>query len=199
MGIFRGGVGPDPDAAIQLYDVTTAEGGLNFGFYRNDTVSEALRNAGMTFDQEEREIYYSIAQEGITQDVACIYFYNTWKCNIWNVDYKGIEEAMLPDIYYGKWTDVWWTEGELREPEPPIIIPDTGELEEKVEALESAYNTLSSQLTDEISRLNTELSDLEDQLADIEPATPNMTMSYVAVVIALVAIGVSAYFGTKAK
>jgi len=203
MGIFRGGVGPDPDAAIQLYDVTTAEGGLNFGYYYNESVSEALRMGGTLFDQEERAPYYAIAQEGITRDVACIYFYDTWQCEIWNVEFQGVRESMDPAAHHGRWDYVYWTLGELPEPEPepepPIIIPDTGELEEKVEALENAYNALSSQFSEEISSLRAELSNLEDQLADIDIPTPNMTMSYVAIVIALLAVGVSVYFGTKAK
>jgi len=112
MGIFRGGVGPDPDAAGQIYSVTTAKGGLNFGYYYNKTVSDALDRAAAIFDKEERKKNYSIAQKGITSDVACIFFYNTWFVEIWKNEFKGVGESQ-PPYPAGLWTEVWWTKGTL--------------------------------------------------------------------------------------
>ena len=52
----------------------------------------------------------------------------------------------------------------------------------------------------QITMLNSKISNLENQITNIsEPAAPNQTMSYVAVVVAIIAVGIAFYFGTKTK
>ena len=103
-------------------------------------------------------------------------------------------ESWLPSGYWKAFDRVWWKLGELPEVSEPEPEPIDEELETTIETLESDINSLASQ----IAILNSKISNLENQISNLpEPVAPNQTISYVAVVLALLAVIVAYYFGTK--
>jgi len=125
--------------------------------------------------------------------------YSTGRPSPHNQAFKGKFFPMDVSMHQDPIKHVWWVYGELPEKEAPpiIILPETGELEEKVEALENAVNTLSSQLSSansEISDLNSKIDELENTIAGIGGPS---TLTYGSLLLAVVAIVIAFYFGTK--
>ena len=92
---------------------------------------------------------------------------------------------------------IWWVYGEQKVDIPDIILPDTEELEPRIDALEDAVTTMSGQLqtaNSQLSELNTKISDLETQLAS---AGGTSMLTYVALLLGVVALGAAYYFGTR--
>ena len=177
-------------------------GGMNMGFYDNPDVNALLDEGYASVDPARRMEIYREVQAINSVELPYIHLFSTEGAYIYNNDFKNMDSTRSVTSWKA-YDDVWWIYGDLPTPEPgPIVIPDTGDLEDKVDALESAMQALSSQLAsanNQISSQSTELSNIQTQLADLDVAAPNMTMSYAAIVGALAAIGISLYFGTKAK
>ena len=88
---------------------------------------------------------------------------------------------------------IWWVYGELPEtPEKPLIDP-TVELVPRIETLEDII--VSQQ--ELISSLSSEISSLTTEIESLKAATGTDILTYVALLIGLVAIGAVLYFSRQ--
>jgi peptide/nickel transport system substrate-binding protein len=171
---------------------------VNGGRYSNPEVDELFEKAYKTLDQDERQEYYWQIQDILGEEIPLIPVYDSREQSVVSQAFKG---RYWPNKVSGaqdpiKW--VWWVYGELPAVvEPPVVVvPDTGDLEEKVEAIENAVNQLSSQ----VSGVNSEISDLSSKIEALESqagAGGTGMLTYVSLLLALVAIGAAYYFGTR--
>jgi len=171
----------------------------NGGRYSNSEVDDLFKAAIQTTDQEERKALYWEIQEIFGEEVPWIPLYSTGRESPHNQEFKGEFFPMNVSMHQDPLKHIWWVYGELpKVEEPPIVIvPDTGDIEEKVEALENTINQLSSQVSSansEISSLNSKIADLESELT--QPSDPGM-LTYASLLLGIVAIVVAFYYGTK--
>jgi peptide/nickel transport system substrate-binding protein len=174
------------------------EGGMNMGYYDNPEVDALLDEGYVTMDPAERKVIYDEVQAINAVELPYIHLYSTEGAVVYNADFMNMESTRAVTSWKA-YDDVWWIKGELPpepEPEPEPEPPVSGDVEERVESLESASQSLSSDISsleNQVSSLSMEISELKSQPA----ASANNTMSYIAILIALVAIGVAYYFGTQ--
>jgi hypothetical protein len=174
------------------------EGGMNMGFYDNPEVDALLDEGYVTMDAAKRKEIYDEVQAINAVELPFIHLYSTEGAVVYNADFMNMESTRAVTSWKA-YDDVWWIHGELPaepEPEPEPEPPISGDVEARVKSLESSSQSLSSEISslkNQVSSLSTEISELKDQPA----ATANNTMSYLAILIALVAIGAAYYFGTQ--
>jgi peptide/nickel transport system substrate-binding protein len=198
-----GGSFTGPDVShIEEYMGTKyiAQGAMwaNGARYSNPEVDDLFRAAVQTTDQSERKELYWQIQEIWGEEVPWIPTYSTGRASPHSQAFKGKFFPMNASMHQDPLKHIWWVYGELPAvTEPPVVVvPDTGDLEEKVEAIENAVNQLSSQ----VSSANSELSDLSSKIEALESqagAGGTSALTYVSLLLALVAIGLAYYLGTR--
>lgn len=199
-----GGVFTGPDVSHMEEYMGTAyidKGAMwaNGALYSNPEVDALFKAAVQTIDQNERKALYWEIQEIWGEEVPWIPQYSTGRASPFNQEFKGEFFPMNVSMHQDPIKAIWWVYGELPEVEevlPDIIIPDTGDIEDRLDAIENAINQLSTQLSSaksEISSLDTQIEDLETQLA---PSGPGM-ITYAALLLAIVSIVVSIYLSSK--
>ena len=192
---FGHATGPDPDRLYTYYHGTQINpGSWQYVRYNNSEVDALWDESRKTVDPAVRSDLFNQMQMIMMQDLPIVPIQERVLFSAARSEFKGLDDTGA--YWYSNHFDrVWWTLGELsEEPEPEPI--DT-ELELRVDKLESDVQGLSPQ----ISTLTSEISSLKSQLDEIptEYAAPDMTMTYIAMLMALVAIAISIYFGIKAK
>lgn len=85
--------------------------GQNCGFYNNTQVNQLIDQANKENDVSKIRDLYNQEQEIVSKDLPAIYLWDHWKINVWNSDYKGIVESMLPEPSYLSqgMSEIWWT------------------------------------------------------------------------------------------
>lgn len=197
-----GGTFTGPDVShIEEYMGTAyiAKGAMwaNGAIYSDPAVDELFEKAKMTSDQDERKDYYWQIQEIWGEEVPWIPVYAAGRASPFNQAFKGEFFPMNVSMHQDPLKHIWWVYGEKRVDIPVIDLPDTEELEPRIDALEDAVTTMSGQLqtaNSQLSELNTKISDLETQLAS---AGGTSMLTYVSLVLGVVAIGAAYYFGTR--
>jgi len=180
-------MGTWPPEEIGSWMHSKPEGGMNMGTWENEEVDALLDQGYIETDPEIRKDIYWQIQEIVADEVPFIYLLTTEGASVYRDEFTNFE-SRLPSGSWKSYDKVWWTLGELPpEPEPE---PVDGEIESRIAALES-----------DISILTTKISILENQLDEIptEYPAPDMTISYLAIAIAIIAVALSVYFGTKTK
>jgi len=187
-------MGTWPPEEIGSWMGSKPAGQMNTGFWSNEEVDALLAQGYAEFDSEARKDIYWEIQEIVADEIPFIYILTTEGASVYRDTFTNME-SRLPSGSWKSFDRVWWKLGELPEQESEQE-PIDEELEAKLETLQSDVNSLASQIT----ILNSKISSLESQIANIStPAAPNQTMSYVAVVVAIIAVGIAFYFGTKTK
>ena len=203
-----GGAFTGPDVShIEEYMGTAyiAKGAMwaNGGIYSDPEVDALFKSAVQTTDQGERKDIYWEIQEIWGEEIPWIPMYSTGRASPHNQEFKGEFFPMNVSMHQDPLKHIWWVYGEVPDvtttapAAPVIVLPDTDDLEEQVGALEDAVNQISSQLSkanSAISSLNSKVTDLENV---VPPASGTDSLTYVSLLLGIVAIAVAAYFGTK--
>ena len=188
-------MGTWPPEEIGSWMGSKPSGHMNMGFWSDEEVDSLLAEGYGESDPAVRKDIYWEVQEIVADEVPFVYLLTTEGASIYRDEFTNFE-SRLPSGSWKAFDRVWWKQGELPEVSEPEPEPEPidEELETTIETLESDVNSLESQL----SSLNLKISNLENQISNLpEPVAQNQTMSYVAIVIALIAIGAAYYFGTK--
>ena len=187
-------MGTWPPEEIGSWMGSRPAGQMNQGFWSNEEVDALLAQGYAEFDPEARKDIYWEIQEIVADEIPFIYILTTEGASVYRDTFTNME-SRLPSGTWKSFNKIWWKLGELPEQESEQE-PIDEELEANLETLQSDVDSLKSQIT----MLNSKISNLENQITNIsEPAAPNQTMSYVAVVVAIIAVGIAFYFGTKTK
>ena len=187
-------MGTWPPEEIGSWMGSRPAGQMNQGFWSNEEVDALLAQGYAEFDPEARKDIYWEIQEIVADEIPFIYILTTEGASVYRDTFTNME-SRLPSGTWKSFNKIWWKLGELPEQESEQE-PIDEELEANLETLQSDVDSLKSQ----ISGLNSKISSLETQVANISiPAAPSQTMSYVAVVVAIIAVGIAFYFGTKTK
>jgi len=187
-------MGTWPPEEIGSWMGSRPAGQMNQGFWSNEEVDALLAQGYAEFDPEARKDIYWEIQEIVADEIPFIYILTTEGATVYRDTFTNME-SRLPSGTWKSFNKIWWKLGELPEQESEQE-PIDEELEANLETLQSDVDSLKSQIT----MLNSKISNLENQITNIsEPAAPNQTMSYVAVVLAIIAVGIAFYFGTKTK
>jgi len=196
ISVGGGNHGPDPSNTELFFGST---GYRNSMGWVNEEVDALYKEGAAGITIEERQPAYWRIQEIVAEELPRITVEEFAFVMPRNKDYKGywFEEPYHNLVGGNRRLDmVWWEGGEdiyVSEPTPPAPSPGE-ELEPRMEAVEESLGTVASQ----ISSLSSQVESLKSQLESLTaPAPASNTISYAAIVLAIVAIIVAYYFGTQ--
>jgi peptide/nickel transport system substrate-binding protein len=175
-----------------------AAGGFwaNGNRYMNERVDELFSMARKEPDNNVAKEYYYEIQDILAEDRPNIPLFAMGRLSAYNQEFKGLYFPPNIDMHHDPPEHIWWVQGELLEPEPeptPEPTPEPSGLEEKVDSLSSKVDMLSS----EVDNLSSDIDALEEKVTTM-PSAPT-SLIYISIVIALIAIVIAYYFGTRTQ
>jgi peptide/nickel transport system substrate-binding protein len=175
-----------------------AAGGFwaNGNRYMNERVDELFALSRQEPDNTKAAEYFFEIQEILAEDRPNIPLYAMGRLSAFNQEFKGLYFPPNIDMHHDPPEHVWWVQGELLEPEPeptPTPSPEPSGLEEKVDSLSGTVDMLSNQ----VDQLSSDIDALEEKVTTM-PSAPT-SLIYVSIVIALIAIVIAYYFGTRTQ
>jgi peptide/nickel transport system substrate-binding protein len=183
-----GNQGPDPSIWKEFLH---SEGFRNLMYYDNPEVDQLFEDGATSITIPDRQKAYWKIQEIVAEELprVTIAVYGTTFPH--HKDYNGFhfQEPYSELAGFRRSEYVYWAGGEdiTKTVEPPT----PSDLESRVDSLESSVKSLSSDISD----LESQITSLEGQIK--EPAAAPNTMAYLAIAIAVIAIVIAFYFGTK--
>jgi peptide/nickel transport system substrate-binding protein len=188
LSIMGGLQGPDP-GFWELYLGTDSYRNI-YGF-SNSEVDELFKKVKETSNIEERKEYFYRIQEIVLEELPRLNIYGSTNHCVASNEWQGFFYE-LEDVGIWDYSTAWWVEGEL--PEEPVIVPDpTAELVPRIEIIEDIVTTQQ----ESISSLSSEISSLTTEIESLKTASGTDVLTYVALLLGLVAIGVALYFSRQ--
>jgi peptide/nickel transport system substrate-binding protein len=177
----------EPDAVINFAHGDRSRAGENMGFYNNPEVNAALEAFTQAIPFEDQQEAFFKAQELMYADQPFMFLFSSASVTAYRAKYANFDINPTPGGRNRRLDFIYDTSLPAPEPEPepePPVVDE--EVTKRVESLE----TLTQSLTNEVSSLKSEIADLKSMPA---PAA-NQTMSYIAIVVALAAVGMAFFF-----